>query len=193
MATITKAGNIFIEGLACAAIAPVISVVFRFIEGRDGRAEAIESPEDVGEILGEFAKRSAGMARDMERLSKAIGDSAERYQGAAARVTTALEALATDIQSKGKTVADQLSQLETKTQGFGDAMARASDELRKVGGDSASAFKGITDSISALRKQVDEFTEKMRTGGTLLDGLRDLIASVTRFIRPESDRDSKSP
>jgi hypothetical protein len=173
--TFRDAASIFSEGLICAAVAPVIAVVIRLLDGHDGAAAGISSPVEVGKILEDFARRSAGMAQNMERLSIAIALSAERYEGAAVRVSTALESLATDIQAKGSGVGSQLSALQSQAQVFGRSMD-----------DASTAFGAINDSIQSLGRRLDEFGDKARSGSMLLDGLRDLISSVNRFIRPDT-------
>lgn len=186
--TVRVAATVFSEGLVCAAFAPVIAVVFRFVEGHGDEATSPSpTPEDIAGVLDELAERAARLTLNMERLSLAIGDSAERYEGAAVRVTTALEALATDIQANGQSVSRQLSQLESRTRSFGDSVAQTSSDLRTVGSDASDAFGAIADGIKASGEQVDEFAVKVRAGGELLDGLSDLINSVNRFIRPDPD------
>ena len=154
--------------LIVAAVAPVIAVVIRVLEGRERAAAGISSPADAGKILEELARRSAGMAQNIERISVAIALSAERYEGAATRVSTALETLATDIQAKASGVGSQLSALQSQANIFGRSMADATDSLQSMG------------------KRLDEFGDKARSGSVLLDGLRELISSVNRFIRPDT-------
>jgi len=173
--TFRDAARIFAEGLICAAVAPVIAVVIRVLEGGDRTAAGISSPADVAKVLEDFARRSAGMAQNMERLSIAIALSAEKYEGAAVRVSTALESLATDIQAKGSGVGLQWSALQSQAQVLGRSMAETS-----------TAFGGINDSIQSLGRRLDEFGDKARSGSVLLEGLRDLISSVNRFIRPDT-------
>jgi hypothetical protein len=187
--TVRAAVLIFSEGLICAAVAPVIAVVIRVLEGRERAAAGISSPSDVGKILEEFAKRSAGMAQNMERLSNAIAVSAERYEGAALRASTALEALATDIQAKADGVGLELSALQSQAKVFGSSMADATTEVRKAGVEASTTFGAINDSMQSLGKRLDEFSDKARSGSALLDGLRELISSVNRFIRPHTTDD----
>src|SRR5262249_23315543 len=138
------------------------------LEGRERAAAGTSSPADAGKILEELGRRSAAMAHNMEQLSIAIALSAERYETAATRVSTALETLATDIQAKASGVGAQLSALQSQANVFGRSMADA------------------TDSMQSLGKQLDEFGDKARSGSALLDGLRELISSVNRFIRPDT-------
>ena len=65
-------------------------------------------------------------------------------------------------------------------------MADATTEVRKVGVEASTAFGAINDSIQSLGKRLDEFGDKARSGSALLDGLRELISSVNRFIRPDT-------
>jgi hypothetical protein len=112
------------------------------------------------------------MAQNMERLSDAIAASAERYEGGVMRVSAALDALASDIERKSGGVGSQLSELQSQSKVFGQSMAETTTEIRKVGVEASAAFGTINDSVHSL--------------GALLDGLRELVGSVNRFIRPDT-------
>ena len=168
---VRQVARVFAEGLACAAAAPVIAMVLRFIEARrSGIAEA-ETPQDAFQALGEFTQRASGMARSMTALSTAIDASAEGYQGAASRVATSLEALATGVQGRSKVITEQLAELEVRIRALNNSVTKSSEEFSRVG------------------SQIEDFSGKLRAGGALLNGLRDLIGSVDRFIRPNTDSD----
>lgn len=169
---VRQVARVFAEGLACAATAPVIAMVLRFMEVRKSRIAETEPPLDVAQALGDFTQRASGMARSMTALSAAIDDSAEGYQGAASRVATSLEALATGVQGRSTVIIEQLAELEERIRALNESVARSSDEFAQVG------------------SQIEDFSGKLRTGGALLNGLRDLIGSVDRFIRPSTDSDS---
>ncbi len=172
---VQQVARVFAEGLACAATAPVIAMVLRFMEVRKSRIAETEPPlGDVAQALGDFtAQRAASMARSMTALSTAIDASAEGYQGAASRVATSLEALATGIQGRSRLITEQLAELEARIRALNRSVARSSDEFAQVG------------------SQIEDFSGKLRVeaGGALLNGLRDLIGSVDRFIRPSTDTD----
>ena len=171
---VRDAAYIISEGLICAAVAPVVAAVMR-LGGLEHTAGSNSSPAEFRNILEEFAKRSLGMAQNMERLSSAIAASAERYENSAALVSTSLEALATDVRAKTNSVGLQLSALETQANGLGRSMASTTTEVHKVGVEASTAFVAINDSIQSLE--------------TLLNGMRDLASSVNRFIRPDATAD----
>jgi methyl-accepting chemotaxis protein len=168
---VRQVARVFAEGLACAAAAPVIAMVLRFVEARKSRIAEAETPADTGQALGEFTQRAAGMARTMIALSDAIDDSAEGYQGAASRVAISLEALATAVQQRSKAITEQLAELEERLRALNESVAQSSNEFAEVG------------------NRIDDFSGKLRADSALLDGLRDLIGSVERFIRPNTDTD----
>jgi len=172
--SVRDAAYIVSEGLVCAAVAPVIAAVMR-LGGLERTAAGLSSPAEFRNILEEFAKRSLGMAQNMERLSSAIAASAERYENSAVLVSTALEALATDVRVKANGVGLQLSALESQANGLGRSMASTTTEIHKVGVEASAAFVAINDSIQSLE--------------TLLNGMRDLASSVNRFIRPDATAD----
>lgn len=183
--TIRVVAKIFAEGLICAAFAPMIAVVVRFLEGSEqDTPPKIDEPQDAGAILAEFAQRAARLAKNMEKLSAAIDSSASRYESAAVRVTASLDNLAGDIEVKGKAVADQLASLEANTRSLGATASQTSGELRKVAAEAAGAFDAVGNGVRALGAEIDDFAGKVRTGGSLLEGLQTLIGSVNRFIRP---------
>ena len=134
-------------------------------------------------VLGELSQRASGMARSMTALSTAIDASAEGYQGAASRVTTSLDALATGIQLRSKVVSEQLAELELRVRALNDSVAQSSDEFAKLG------TAAPTEHLRSLGSQIDELAGKLQAGGALLNGLRELIGSVDRFIRPNTDSD----
>lgn len=179
---IRQVARVFADGLACAAAAPVIAMVLRFVEARRGRAAEAESL-DAPMALGELAQRASGMARSMTALSAAIDASAEGYHGAASRVATSLEALATGIQQQSQGVDDQLAELEARLGALNDSVARSSEELARLGAASPAEH------LRSLGNQIDELSGKLQAGGALLNGLRELIGSVDRFIRPNTDSD----
>jgi hypothetical protein len=172
--SVRDAAYIVSEGLVCAAVAPVIAAVMR-LGGLGRTAAGLSSPAEFRNILEEFAKRSLGMAQNMERLSSAIAASAERYENSAVLVSTALEALATDVRVKANGVGLQLSALESQANGLGRSMASTTTEVHKVGVEASAAFVAMNDSIQSLE--------------TLLNGMRDLASSVNRFIRPDATAD----
>lgn len=168
---VRQVARVFAEGLACAAAAPVIAMVLRFIEAHRSRIAETDPPPDTARALSELTQRAAGMARSMTALSTAIDASAEGYQGAASRVATSLEALATGVQGRSKVIADQLAELEARIRALNESVTRSSDEFAEIG------------------NRIEDFSGKLRAGSALLDGLRDLIGSVDRFIRPSTDTD----
>lgn len=179
---IRQVARVFADGLACAAAAPVIAMVLRFVEARRGRAAEAESP-DVPMAFGELSQRASGMARSMTALSAAIDASAEGYHGAASRVATSLEALATNIQRRSEAVDEQLAELESRLHALNDSVAKSSAELAKLGAASPAEH------LRSLGSQIDELSGKLQASGALLNGLRELIGSVDRFIRPNTDSD----
>jgi hypothetical protein len=166
--------HILSEGLICAAVAPVIAAVMR-LGASELAPTDIPSPADLGKALDELAMRSAGMAENMERLSNAIAASASNYESAAVRVSTALDVLAADVQAKAGSIGLRLSALESQSDLLGRSMAEATTEVRKVGVEASAAFVAINDAIQSL--------------GALLDGMRDLVTRVNRFIRPDIGAD----
>ena len=92
--SVRDAAYIVSEGLVCAAVAPVIAAVMR-LGGLERTAASTSSPAEFRNILEEFARRSIGMAQNMERLSSAIAASAERYENSA--VSQPRLILATDV------------------------------------------------------------------------------------------------
>jgi hypothetical protein len=180
---VRQVARVFAEGLACAAAAPVIAMVLRFIEARKSKVAEAGTPADISLVLGDFAQRASGMARSMAALSTAIDASAEGYQGAASRVATSLEALATGIQGRSKLITEQLAELEARIGVLNDSVATSSDELAKIG------TAPLVEHLQSLGDQIDDFSGKLRAGGVLLNGLRDLIGSVDRFIRPNTESD----
>ena len=169
---VRQVARVFAEGLACAAAAPVIAMVLRFVEARKSTITEAEAPLDASQALSEFTQRAAGMARTMIALSDAIDDSVEGYQGAASRVAVSLEALATAVQGRSQAIADQLADLEERLRVLNESVAQSSNEFAEIG------------------NRIDDFSARLRAGSALLDGLRDLIGSVDRFIRPNTDTDS---
>ncbi len=166
---VRQVARVFAEGLVCAAAAPVIAMVLRFVEARASTSAASGAPPDMAQSLGDLSQRAAGMARSMGALASAIDASAEGYQGAASRVSISLEALATSVQAHSTTIVGQLAELEARLRALNDSMARSSDDFARIG------------------TRMDEFSGKLRAGSVLLDGLRELIGSVDRFIRPDGD------
>ena len=66
---------------------------------------------------------------------------------------------------------EQLAELEARIRTLNESVTKSSDEFAQVG------------------SQIEDFSGKLRAGGVLLNGLRDLIGSVDRFIRPNTDTD----
>lgn len=180
---VRQVARVFAEGLACAAAAPVIAMVLRVIEAQRSRTTEDDAPPDASLALGELAQRASSMARSMTALSAAIDASAEGYEGAASRVATSLEALATGIHGRSKLIAEQLAELEVRIGVLNDSVAMSADELAKIG------TAPLLEHLRSLGDEIDDFSGRLRAGGALLDGLRDLIGSVDRFIRPNTGTD----
>ncbi|WP_428662186.1 hypothetical protein [Reyranella sp.] len=180
---VRQVARVFAEGLACAAAAPVIAMVLRFVEARKSSITEAEAPLDTSQALGELAQRAAGMARSMTALSTAIDASAEGYEDAATRVAASLEALATGIDGRSNLIVEQLAELEVRIRALNDSVARSSEELDEIG------TAPLVEHLQSLGDQIDDFSGKLQAGGVLLNGLRDLIGSVDRFIRPNTESD----
>jgi hypothetical protein len=171
---VRQIARVFADGLACAAAAPVIAMVLRFTEARRSNGLEADTPFAGSEALGELAQNASSVALSMTALSEAIDDSADEYESAASRVTACLETLATSVQERSQLISRQLAELEARIGALNDSVAKSSDGFTKVG------------------TEIDDFSGKLRAGGALLDGLRDLIGSVDHFIRPHTDADSDS-
>ena len=156
----------FIEGLFCAAFAPILAVVLRYREGAYIKADADEKI-DTTALAVEFRNLTAA-------LKTALKDTTD--------LSAALQAVATDLRDAGKNAVGSLRGLGSAVRMEADAAAGAF----KTASDSATA---ASEKLGAMNKRIEEtgnaiesFKARINEGTTLLNGLRDLIASVQRFI-----------
>lgn len=195
-ARIADAAYVFAEGLACAAIAPVVAMVLRFVQNPMSQHQNLMSQHEkelqqLGETaatLSDFSRKAATLSRNMQRLSNAMDQSVSSYDNAVAGVVSALHQLETQIGSQSNAVSGQLGELDAKARVLADAMARTTAELRRAGSDVVQVYSATDGAIRGLAGHVDELSQKLRTNGELLDGLGTLVASVNDFIRPTKDQ-----
>lgn len=179
------AANIFAEGLACAAIAPLVAMVLRFLQNPAAQFdEELNHIAETAVALNDFSRKATTVTRKLERLANAIDQSTNGYDSAVGGVVQAMNHLEGQLKSQSEAVANQLGELDAKTKALGDSMSRTAAELRRVTGDVGSVYTSTDEAVRGLSSSVDELSRKMRENSDLLDGLKGLIESVNDFVRP---------
>jgi methyl-accepting chemotaxis protein len=103
-------------------------------------------------------------------------------------VDAALDGLAHAIAGKTESVGDEIERLREAIADVSGRIGTSADELATSADRLATTSARADESMSDLAHHAGAFKESLRDGTRLLDGLRELIASVERFIRPDGRR-----
>lgn len=174
----------FAEGLLAAGFAPLLATVLRQIEvlkygptkGEETTPEAAIEAEleslkskirDVTSTLENFIsayKRSQTM---FEKSATSFNKSADRYEAAAGKLEGAIGRLEHIATTKGEELGAGLGAVNRELSAYGKELAQSSRQM------------------SSLTDETRRFQAAANEGATLLSGLRSVIESVERFIRPD--------
>lgn len=182
----------FAGGLMAAGLAPLLAIWLRIMEAdRVGRADATESPTAADKFTGLIAEfdRFTGKVKiatdSLHGLTETFKHSGDEWHAAGKRVDAAIGSLATSIESRTADVERDIDEFRRAVAGGREGIAKTAERLAKAGERFDAAAKIAGDAMRNLGEQTELFKEKLRDGTRLLDGLRELIASVERFIKPD--------
>ena len=173
----------FAEGLIAAGFAPLLSTMLRHIEvlRYGGETEEETTPQAALEAelqnlrnevraatqsLNELVAASERSQTSFERSATSLGRSTDSYEAGVARVQATLDNLGDVVKTAGR-------DFETRLDAVNARLAAHEKQLS----DSAQEMDALAESTRRFRAGAEE-------GATLLNGLRALIESVERFIRP---------
>jgi exonuclease VII small subunit len=174
----------FAEGLLAAGVAPVLATVLRQIEvlkyggskDDDSTPEAeleaeLEALKDrfreVTVTLNNFVAACERSQATFEKSATSFNSSADTYEGAAATIQRALGHLGDVATTESGRLRAGLEAISKALNAYEEGLAQA-----------ARGMNGLTD-------ETRRFQVAAKEGATLLEGLRTVIESVERFIRPD--------
>lgn len=169
----------FADGLFAAGFAPILAATLRQIEvlkyGIDGDDESSKDElESLNARIREVSAALNNLVSACERGQMIFEKAALTFN----KSVDVYESAAADIQSSLRTLGDAAtSQSGRLTNGF-DAVGNSLGPFEKSLAQSLRAVDGLTEATHRYKGATEE-------GVTLLEGLRKLIASVERFIRPD--------
>jgi methyl-accepting chemotaxis protein len=191
--SILSAANLFAEGLACAAIAPLVAMILRFADSPEKRLDReLDQLTKASVGFNDFSQKATNLGLHMDQFAGVIGQSAVTYEAAVGNVGAALGRMEEGITVRAAGVRAQLADLEASTRALGDAITRTTAELRQVGADVSNVYTSTDQAIRGLAARVDELSARMSASGELLQGLNAIIASVNEFVRPAQQGASPS-
>lgn len=190
VAKIMGAAHIFAEGLACAAIAPLVAMVVRFADDPSARVnEELDHLTQAAVAMNEFSKKVSTLGRKMERFANAMDTSVIGYEAAVDNVMNAFKRFEGDIRAHSGSVTSELDGLDAKVRILADTLERTTADLRRVGGDVSSVYVAADDAIRGLAGRTKELGDSMQSSTELLRGLQELIASINDFVRPQTPQE----
>ena len=174
----------FAEGLIAAGVAPLLATMLRHIEvlryGDEGDDEATPQAALEAELqnlrnevraatasLHELVSASERSQAMFERSATSLGKSTDAYEAGVARTQAALDHLGDVVKTAGKGFETRL-----------DAVSEHLEAHEKQLSRSAREMDGLTEATRRFKAAAEE-------GATLLNGLRAVMESVERFIRPD--------
>ncbi len=149
----------FLEGLATAGLAPFFAVLLRI------EAHEVETSFDTSVDLSHLAMATRDLTREVRAALTAI----HALQESARDATAATHLLANGLRGDAERVTTIISAGEAQLKLLGTAAQTSSDEIARLGDETARLHASTTEA------------------NALLTALGDLIESVERFVKPNAD------